>query len=546
MIVPPFDSCEDAGYFFIFDYNHCYLSKGGQIVLWVEGGVPPYVWWVDEEDPCFWFEYQDAGAGADTLTTEGGLYDLVTEAGDTLVLEKDGGEAGTNAQYAFLNASESCDYIANPFYSETIKVRDSCGTELEFEVYLCDTNVCCTEADYYFSYDMHSPMWISRGSSVIIEVSGGCPPYKWEVDGDGFSFEKLYTNEKRNTLSLANDAADGITAIITITDSCGYSVGGGTLTDRDLLDTDFDMDGPAGYVLGGDDEAGVCDDTNYTFIFDPNNPDELETPGEVEVAVIGGKLPIVWGVAGTGWSWEEGADVKWDFTNGRTNTLYGDETACGKAVVTVSDRCLRLAIHPTGDGMHEIDGNCCCDDATHTLPSYHSGNPTTIDPESQGTPGQAIIQVSDGCPDYTFEVGGTGFWLDDGYSITSLEQSGTSVTVYADSTACGVCTVTITDNCGDSCSGVIKCTSGAWDACVVTQLNSGSASYCCAWVDQYYHNDTVWVRAYCQKASGFRDYTYDCSALGGPSGGGDAVTFCGDNAVFKGGPTHAAYYWSCP
>jgi hypothetical protein len=68
------------------------------------------------------------------------------------------------------------------------------------------------------------------------------------------------------------------------------------------------------------------------FQYDPNNPDEIDRNSSVEISVIEGFPPYTWEVSGTGFSLSEGA------TEGLTNTLIADDTACGSAIITVTDK----------------------------------------------------------------------------------------------------------------------------------------------------------------------------------------------------------------
>jgi len=49
-----------------------------------------------------------------------------------------------------------------------------------------------------------------------------------------------------------------------------------------------------------------------------------------------------------------------------------------------------------------------------------------------------------------------------GFSLTSAETDGLTNTLEADGTACGSATITVTDDCGESCTGYVRCTTGRW------------------------------------------------------------------------------------
>lgn len=64
--------------------------------------------------------------------------------------------------------------------------------------------------------------------------------------------------------------------------------------------------------------------------WDPNNPQVINRNGSVAVNVISGVPPYSWSVSGSGFS------LATDETQGLSNTLYADDTAC-VATVTVTD-----------------------------------------------------------------------------------------------------------------------------------------------------------------------------------------------------------------
>jgi len=79
------------------------------------------------------------------------------------------------------------------------------------------------------------------------------------------------------------------------------------------------------------------------------------------------------------------------------------------------------------------------------------------------------IAVLDGTPPYHWIISGTGF------SLTYSHTDGTINELNADNTACGICTITVTDVCGGTVTDYIRCTTGTWahksaydDTCVET------------------------------------------------------------------------------
>jgi len=93
--------------------------------------------------------------------------------------------------------------------------------------------------------------------------------------------------------------------------------------------------------------------------------------------------------------------------------------------------------------------SCVCEETPNV--AYDDANSDdTIDRN-----GTATIVVKDGCPPFSWSVSGTGF------SIPASSEGRTNI-LSADDTACGTATITVTDHCGDSCSGYVRGTEGQW------------------------------------------------------------------------------------
>jgi hypothetical protein len=118
--------------------------------------------------------------------------------------------------------------------------------------------------------------------------------------------------------------------------------------------------------------------------------------------------------------------------------------------------------------MPEVIGVDCC--ATADPVAYDTVNSDeTIDRD-----GTASVIITDGCPPFTWSVAGTGFWFDLAHTLTEIETDARTVTLYADDTACGSATITVVDDCEDSCTGYVRCTEGQWAICA-----SYSQGGCC-------------------------------------------------------------------
>ena len=119
------------------------------------------------------------------------------------------------------------------------------------------------------------------------------------------------------------------------------------------------------------EDGGPTFSGNYTyppgwfpaFQYDPNNPDEIDRNSSVTIRVIGGFPPYTWQVSGNGFSLSEGQ------TQGQTNTLNANDTACGTATITVTDN---YGVLVTGyvrctTGQWVLKSNTCVLPGTGTL-----------------------------------------------------------------------------------------------------------------------------------------------------------------------------------
>jgi RHS repeat-associated protein len=99
------------------------------------------------------------------------------------------------------------------------------------------------------------------------------------------------------------------------------------------------------------------------------------------------------------------------------------------------------------------------------------------------------INVIGGCPPYTWSVSGNGFTLE-----KNEEPTGPTNTLYADNTACGTATVTVTGCNVPPVTGYIRCTSGTWSAKIYTcGSNYGNQDFgrCIVTIGKYRYEDWV-------------------------------------------------------
>ena len=85
--------------------------------------------------------------------------------------------------------------------------------------------------------DETSATTIGQNSSAIVAVLGGLPPFRWAVDGTGFSFDDTKTSSRSNLVKTSASACG--TGMITVTDGCGDQVTGYIrCTEGEWLDLD--------------------------------------------------------------------------------------------------------------------------------------------------------------------------------------------------------------------------------------------------------------------------------------------------------------------
>jgi hypothetical protein len=140
-------------------------------------------------------------------------------------------------------------------------------------------------------------------------------------------------------------------------------------------------------------------------------------------------------------------------TNVRT-TYVGNEKDFGMVTIEV------YMFKPNGDicdsnvNVFECSDEICCE----AEPTCSEDNPETISQSSEAE----LVWVG-GTPRFNFEITeGTGFWLNQGFSITQINLPFPQVKIYTDATACGTATVEMRDDCDQTASCQIRCTTGVW------------------------------------------------------------------------------------
>jgi hypothetical protein len=161
--------------------------------------------------------------------------------------------------------------------------------------------------------------------------------------------------------------------------------------------------------------------------------------------------------ATTGYTWKKLLDGEPQKTRGIEIWIDQDLLIDGKALIhaQMKDPCGNLC----GEDL-EVTCKVCPPDIVMTWDEALSGK-TVARNNSVG------VYVQNGLGPYTWSVAGTGF------SLTHAETDVVSNTLSADATACGTATITVTDFCGDSVTGYVRCTTGQWSeipftSCVIS------------------------------------------------------------------------------
>jgi len=152
--------------------------------------------------------------------------------------------------------------------------------------------------------------------------------------------------------------------------------------------------------------------------------------------------------------------------------------------------CLHLSGLTVADECWDSEAGDPTFTGNHNYPSgwfpefqYDPNNPDEIDRNSSVT-----ISVIGGTSPYTWSVSGTGF------SIPSSTTDRTNA-LSANNLACGSAAITVTDNCGDSCTGYVRCTAASrWAIKTSECILSGSGTlilYDCNDCNRAWHYELI-------------------------------------------------------
>ena len=83
-----------------------------------------------------------------------------------------------------------------------------------------------------------------------------------------------------------------------------------------------------------------------------------------------------------------------------------------------------------------------------------------------------IVAINSGaCGYYNWSVSGAGF------SLQHSKTYGTSNVLNANGSACGSAIITVTDACGNTVEGSVRCTTGSWDSCYSSLYGGCNGDY---------------------------------------------------------------------
>jgi len=175
--IPPFSSCAAPGYDFSAGRFNRYVFVGRPMIAFINGGVPPYTWSITGS------EFTLAN-----LTTSSQFNRIVTNSNTVI------GES-----------------VAE------VTVTDSCGREVSFTINCCAAYLCCDQQTIPFSIDNVEQL---PTSDSVINIYGGCPPFRWLSLDSRARFITEWTEVRQNIL-LYDDISDVRGIQYEVIDHCG-------------------------------------------------------------------------------------------------------------------------------------------------------------------------------------------------------------------------------------------------------------------------------------------------------------------------------------
>lgn len=148
---------------------------------------------------------------------------------------------------------------------------------------------------------------------------------------------------------------------------------------------------------------------------------------------------------------------KWEYNAvSMTLKIWPSEQALDKSKITVTIQTAPLkGQEQAGSCKKSILVNCEECECIGSDPDVYS---TDEEVARLGTENMWVDSGGLACPPFTWTVSGTGFSLSKATTDSDMEINVLS----ADGTACGSATITVTDACGRTAIGYVRCTTGEW------------------------------------------------------------------------------------
>lgn len=392
------------------------IGRDSQVDITVEGGTEPYQWVVSGQG--YWFDEEC------TIT------EIVV--GENLLAIS--GVAGCRVKL----------YTDNTVCGDPdIQVTDRCGQSVSGIVPYEDV----------LEWFKENPADMSRGSKLLLYIVGGTAPYKWVVEGKGFWFDEEETLQEITTSSkwvhLFAEASSIVPiniwpfkagacppASITVEDDCESKV-----------DSEIGITGVEELAWEGGADVGM----------------EACTDGEVTLKWEGGAPPFYGELDNEHFSFDLTILPLYTLRLYREAVISADDDSCGeKTTVTITDTCgatINTSVEIKRADTHVEWDNDNSDDE--------------IDPGETGVP----IAVTGGAGPYKWAVSPSDeFSLGPGQEA-EIETEGPTATLNAEADACGTCTITVVDCCGEGTTGAVRSTAGQWIACGGSSVGGCTVDY---------------------------------------------------------------------
>lgn len=390
------------------------MERGSERTLFVSGGAPAtrplgsplrYYWRVSGKG--YWFDEEYTSTEIETVLLTPSSCEGRPEVASEEDCEADGGVWVFGSTKTKLYSDGT---ICGP---ATVTVTDICENEASGQV----------PYENQLEWADDNPAVVERGEYFSLRIVGGETPYTWRIAGDHFWFDEAHTlqetvtSERNVRIYVDDQACDPVS--VEVEDDCEAT-----------LSTEIALE---------EAEFGWKDERETAF--------EPCAGGTVEVEVIGGVPPFLWSISGEHFTLEVPGQIGEMFylreTPSRVVTIHASEEACGESgTLTVSDVCgavLRRRI--------EVKKS----DTPLTWDSDYSDD--EIDQSESNVPIGAIGGVGP----YTWEVSPS-----DKFTLGAEVTDTPTNTLSAEADACGTAVITITDCCGESCTGRVLCTTGQW------------------------------------------------------------------------------------